>query len=54
MHKTSLSETVVVTTSTHNTISPHFKMFGDTSGFLKYFTKVKPGTKLEITIKELK
>lgn len=48
-----LTETVIVTTSEWHTISPYFKKFGGTSGFLKYFTKVPVGTKLEITIKEL-
>lgn len=48
-----LTETVVVTVSDSHTISPFFKLFGGTSGYLKYFSKVKPGTKLEITIKEL-
>ena len=49
-----LSETVTAIVSDWNTIEPRFKLFGGTSGSLKYFTKVKPGTKLQITIKELK
>ena len=53
MPETKLKETVIVTTSKYHTISPYFKLFGGTAGYLKYFTKVKPGTKLEITIKEL-
>lgn len=48
-----LTETVVVTVSDSYTIFPFFKLFGGTGGYLKYFNKVKPGTKLEITIKEL-
>ena len=48
-----LSETVTAIVSDWNTIEPRFKLFGGTSGSLKYFTKVKPGTKLQITIKEL-
>jgi len=47
-------ETVIVTVSEDNTIAPYFKSFGGTSGHLKYFTSVKPGTRLQITIKELK
>ena len=47
-----LSETVTAIVSDWNTIEPRFKLFGGTSGSLKYFTKVKPGTKLQITIKE--
>lgn len=51
---TLIEETVIVTTSEYNTIKPYFELFGGTGGYLKYFTKVKPGTKLQITIKELK
>lgn len=48
-----ISETVVVTVTERNTIEPCFEKFGGTSGHLKYFTEVKPGTKVKITITEL-
>lgn len=48
-----IKQTVIVEVSECNIIKPYFEKFGGTSGYLKYFTKVKPGTKLKITIEEI-